>query len=51
MSQGDPKRRIRIVFLVVFLILLVANLFLFNYFDHVNICRMDTDGVCRVYDD
>ena len=51
MNQGDPKRRIRIISLVVFLILLAINLFLFNYFDHRYICRIDADGVCRAYDE
>ena len=51
MSQDAPSRRIRIISLVVFLILLVVNLFLFNYFDHRYICRIDADGVCRVYDE
>ena len=51
MSQDDTKRRIRIIFLIVFLILLAVNLFLFNYFDDRYICRMDADGFCRVYDE
>lgn len=51
MSQGDPKRRIRIISLIVFLILLAVNLFLFNYFDDIEICRIDADGICRAVDD
>ena len=50
MSQGDRERRIRIISVVVFLILLAVNLFLFSYFDDRYICRMDADGVCRPLD-